>query len=380
MNENQFETVIIGGGQAGLATAYHLTRRGLPFVILDENDKVGAAWRNRWDSLKLFTPGRYSSLPGMPCPVQSRSFPGKDDISDYLQAYVDRFGLPVRTGFKVDRVSLDGDRYTIETNRGRISAYNVVVATGAFHNPRIPEFADKLDPDIVQMHSSQYKTPLQVREGPVLVVGAGQSGAEIALDMAGEHKVWLSGRDTGEEPTVSGTLADRLITPIIVFAATKVVNVANPIGRKFRKHFFYKPHGIPRAGGTKKRLLNAGVEWVGRTTGTSDGYPQLQDGRVMQVANVIWCTGFRTDYSWIDLPIFDEYGYPVHKRGVVSSHPGLYFMGLPFQRTLSSTLILGVGKDAGYIANHIASKRAEKEVKYRTSMRDSKVEQTSKQL
>jgi len=380
MNENQFETVIIGGGQAGLATAYHLTRRGLPFVILDENDKVGAAWRNRWDSLKLFTPGRYSSLPGMPCPVQSRSFPGKDDISDYLQAYVDRFGLPVRTGFKVDRVSLDGDRYTIETNRGRISAYNVVVATGAFHNPRIPEFADKLDPDIVQMHSSQYKTPLQVREGPVLVVGAGQSGAEIALDMAGEHKVWLSGRDTGEEPTVSGTLADRLITPIIVFAATKVVNVANPIGRKFRKHFFYTPHGIPRAGGTKKRLLNAGVEWVGRTTGTSDGYPQLQDGRVMQVANVIWCTGFRTDYSWIDLPIFDEYGYPVHKRGVVSSHPGLYFMGLPFQRTLSSTLILGVGKDAGYIANHIASKRAEKEVKYRTSMRDSKVEQTSKQL
>jgi len=301
-------------------------------------------------------------------------------MSDYLQAYVDRFGLPVRTGFKVDRVSLDGDRYTIETNRGRISAYNVVVATGAFHNPRIPEFADKLDPDIVRMHSSQYKTPLQVREGPVLVVGAGQSGAEIALDMAGEHKVWLSGRDTGEEPTVSGTLADRLITPIIVFAATKVVNVANPIGRKFRKHFFYKPHGIPRAGGTKKRLLNAGVQWVGRITGTSDGYPQLQDGRVMQVANVIWCTGFRTDYSWIDLPIFDEYGYPVHKRGVVSSHPGLYFMGLPFQRTLSSTLILGVGKDAGYIANHIASKRAEKEVKYRTSMRDSKVEQTSKQL
>jgi putative flavoprotein involved in K+ transport len=380
MNENQFETVIIGGGQAGLATAYHLTRRGLPFVILDENDRVGAAWRNRWDSLKLFTPGRYSSLPGMPCPVQSRSFPGKDDMSDYLQAYVDRFGLPVRTGFKVDWVIFDGDRYTIETNRGRISAYNVVVATGAFHNPRIPEFADKLDPDIVRMHSSQYKTPLQVREGPVLVVGAGQSGAEIALDMAGEHKVWLSGRDTGEEPTVSGTLADRLITPIIVFAATKVVNVANPIGRKFRKHFFYTPHGIPRAGGTKKRLLNAGVEWVGRTTGTSDGYPQLEDGRVMQVANVIWCTGFRTDYSWIDLPIFDEYGYPVHKRGVVSSHPGLYFMGLPFQRTLSSTLILGVGKDAGYIANHIASKRAEKEVKYRTSMRDSKVEQTSKQL
>lgn len=193
------------------------------------------------------------------------------------------------------------------------------------------------------------------------MVGAGQSGAEIALDIAREHKVLLSGRDTGEEPTVPGTLADRLFTPIMVFAANKVFNVANPLGRKFRKYFFYTPHGIPRAGGTKKRLLSAEVEWVVRTTGTSDGYPQLEDGRVMKVANVIWCTGFRTDYSWIDLPIFDEYGYPVHKRGVVNSHPGLYFMGLPFQRSLSSTLILGMGRDAGYIASHIASKRAEKE-------------------
>jgi len=364
MNENQFETVIIGGGQAGLATAYHLTRRRLPCVILDENDKVGAAWRSRWDSLKLFTPGRYSSLPGMPCPVQPRSLPGKDDMSDYLQAYVDRFELPVRTGFKVKRVSSDGERYTIETDGERISAYNVVVATGAFHNPRVPEFADTLDPDIVQMHSSQYQTPSQVRNGPVLVVGAGQSGAEIALDMVREHKVWLSGRDTGEEPTLPGTLTDRLITPIMVFAATKVINVANPLGRLLRKRLFYPPRGIPRAGGTKKRLLNAEVEWVGRTTGTSDGYPQLEDGRVMKVANVIWCTGFRTDYSWIDLPIFDEYGYPVHKRGVVSSHPGLYFMGLPFQRSLSSALIFGMGKDAGYIVNHIASKRAANEVKY----------------
>jgi len=168
MNESQYETVIIGGGQAGLVTAYHLTRHRLPCVILDENDRVGAAWRNRWDSLKLFTPGRYSSLPGMPCPVPPRSLPGKDDISGYLQVYADRFGLPVRNGSKVDRVSFDGDRYTIETGGGRISAYNVVVATGAFHNPRIPEFADTLDPGIVQMHSSRYKNPSQVRKGPVL--------------------------------------------------------------------------------------------------------------------------------------------------------------------------------------------------------------------
>ena len=357
MNARQYKTVIIGGGQAGLATAYHLTRCGLSCVILDENHEVGAAWRNRWDSLRLFTPGRYSSLPGMPYPGPPGSYPKKDDIADYLQDYASRFRFLVRTGVKVVRLSADNEHYIIETNEEQIAAYNVVVATGAFHHPRIPEFAENLNRQIVQMHSSEYQSPLQVRSGPVLVVGAGQSGAEIALDMARDHQVWLSGRDTGEEPVVRGTLSDRLITPIMVFAATRVINVANPLGRKLRQRFFYPRRGIPRAGGTKKLLRQAGVECVERTTGTSDGNPQLEDNRVLKVANVIWCTGFITDYSWIDLPIFDEYGYPLHKRGVVNSHPGLYFMGLPFQSTLSSTLIVGMGKDAKYIADHIASKR-----------------------
>jgi putative flavoprotein involved in K+ transport len=366
MRERQYENVIIGGGQAGLATAYQLTRRHVPCVILDENDKVGAAWRKRWDSLRLFTPGRYDSLPGMPYPGPTGSYPGKDDFADYLQAYASRFGFPIRTGVKVVRVSADGDHYSIETNEELITAHNVVVATGAFHHPRIPGFAHNLDNKLVQMHSSEYQTPSQVGEGPVLVVGAGQSGAEIALDLARDHKVWLSGRDTGEEPVVRGTLTGRLITPILVFAATKVINVANPLGRKLRKHFFYPPRGIPRAGGTKKLLHKAGVEWVARTTGTDDGYPQLEDGQVMKVSNVIWCTGFVTDYSWIDLPIFNEYGYPVHKRGVLNAQPGLYFIGMPFQRTLSSALILGVGRDAGYIAKHIASARAVSDVRYIT--------------
>jgi putative flavoprotein involved in K+ transport len=368
----EYETVIIGGGQAGLATAYQLTRRGLPCIILDENKEVGAAWRNRWDSLRLFTPGRYSSLPGMPYPGPSRTFPHKDDIADYLRAYASRFNFSLRTGVKVVRVSADRENYIIETDDQLIVAKNVVVATGAFHNPRIPEFAEDLDRQIVQMHSSEYQTPSQVCDGPVLVVGAGQSGAEIALDMTRNHKVWLSGRDTGEEPVLRGALADRLITPVMIFAATRVINVGNPLGRKLRKRFFYPPRGIPRAGGTKKLLCKAGVEWVVRTTGIKNGYPQLEDGLVMKVANVIWCTGFRADYGWIDLPIFDEYGYPVHKRGVVTSHPGLYFMGLPFQRTLSSTLIMGMGRDARYIANHIASKRKAKDDKHRTYIKSFK--------
>lgn len=348
-----FNTVVIGGGQAGLATSYHLQRLGVDHVLLDENEEVGASWRNRWDSLRLFTPGRYNSLPGLPYPGPPHSLPGKDDIADYLAAYAAQFEVPVRNGVKVTRVAADSDRYVVETADEPIRAENVVVATGGFNHPRIPDFANSLSPDIVQMHSSDYRGPSQVQEGPVLVVGAGQSGAEIALDLIEQHQVWLSGEDHGEEPARPGSAADRFIAPIMVFVATKVINVANPIGRKVRDHFLHPPRGIPRAGGTRKRILEAGIEWVGRTVGTKEGRPELDDGRVLDVATVIWCTGFRPDYDWIDLEVFDTYGYPIHERGVVETRPGLYFMGLLFQRTLSSALIVGVGRDAEYIAEHI---------------------------
>ncbi len=368
MSNRHYETVIIGGGQAGLATAWHLTHQNMPCVILDENDRVGASWRKRWESLRLFTPVRYDNLPGMHIPGPPGSHPGKDDIADYLEAYASRFGFPIRTNVKVIRVSAEAGHYNIITNNEVISAYNVVVATGPFHNPRIPEFAGKLDQEITQFHSSEYQSPSQVKDGPVLVVGAGQSGAEIALDMARDHKVWLSGRDVGEEPAFRDNFTSRIINMFMVFAATKVLNVANPLGRMMRRHFFYPSRGIPRAGGTKKRLKKAGVEWVERTVGSIDGYPQLEDGRTLNVNNVIWCTGFKTDYSWIDLPVFNEFGYPVHKRGVVQEQPGLYFIGMPFQRTLSSSLLLGVGKDAGYIAKHIASRQAIQDLKFSTGI------------
>lgn len=354
---DSLDTVVIGAGQAGLATSYYLKELGISHMILDENEEIGAAWRNRWDSLRLFTPGRYNSLPGMPYPGPPHSLPGKDDIADYLARYAAQYELPIETGVKVTRMTGSGDRYVLETADEEVKAHNVVVASGGFHNPHIPEFADALGHDIVQMHSSDYRRPSQMQEGPVLVVGAGQSGAEIALDLVEHHQVWLSGEDHGEEPARPGSAADRIVAPIMVFVATKVVNVANPIGRKVRDHFLYPPRGIPRAGGTRKKILEAGIEWVGRATGVEHSRPKLDDGRVLDVANVIWCTGFRPDYGWIDLPVFDEYGYPIHERGVVESQPGLYFMGLLFQRTLSSALLVGVGKDAEYIAGHIRGRQ-----------------------
>jgi putative flavoprotein involved in K+ transport len=351
------DTVIIGGGQAGLATGYHLKRLGVEHVILDENEEVGAAWRNRWDSLRLFTPGRYDSLPGMPYPGPPHELPGKDDIADYLRAYADHFELPVRLGVKVNRVAADGKRYVVETGDDEFAADNVIVATGGFRTPRIPNVAGSLGSDIVQLHSSEYRNPSSVREGAVLVIGAGQSGAEIALDLVDRHRVWLSGEDHGEEPARPGSAADRLVTPIMVFVATKVIDVANPIGRRVRDHFLYPPRGIPRAGGTRKKIREAGIEWLGRTTGVKDGRPVLEDGQVLDVSTVIWCTGFRPDYGWIDLPVFGDYGYPIQRRGVVESQPGLYFMGLLFQSTLSSALIVGVGKDAEYIAGHVGQRQ-----------------------
>src|SRR5215211_3989371 len=200
-----FETVIIGGGQAGLSVGYHLARRGRRFVILDANQRIGDPWRKRWDSLRLFTPARYDGLPGWPFPAPAWSFPTKDEVADYLQAYAARFDLPVRTGVRVDRLSREGDRYLVAAGKNRLEAVHVVVAAGAYQRPRIPTFAAELDPGILQLHSSRYRDPSQLREGDVLVAGAANSGAEIALEVSRDHRTWLSGRHPGREPYRPGS-------------------------------------------------------------------------------------------------------------------------------------------------------------------------------
>ena len=358
MSDSQFGTVVIGGSQAGLAVGYHLKQRGLPFVILDDHERIGDAWRTRWDSLHLFTPGRYNNLPGMPFPGPPSSYPSKDEIADYLEAYARAFDLPVRTAVKVDRLSKAGDRFEVGCGRETLLAENVVVATGASGHPRIPKFARELDEGIVQLHSKNYRNPSQIHEGGVLVVGAGNSGAEIAMELAPHHRIWLSGPDTGQEPTGgAGSRLDRILTPLIWFMATRVLTVDRFIGRKVRGHFLDPPRGLPLGRVRRKDFATAGIERVPRVTGVRNGSPVLEDGRVLEVANVVWCTGFTPNHGWIALPLPSRNGIPVHDRGVVESCPGLYFIGLVFLYSLSSSLVGGVGRDAAYIVRHIVSTR-----------------------
>ncbi len=358
MSEQSVETVVVGGGQAGLSVGYHLARRRIPFVILDENEEVGDAWRRRWDSLQLFTPARLSGLPGLRFPGSGASYPGKDEIADYMKTYAREFDLPVHTGVGVSGLSKRGSRFRVVTRDDSWLADNVVLATGAYHTPRIPEFASELDESITQLHSKEYRNPLQLREGGALVVGAGNSGAEIAVEIAKRHQTWLSGRDPGQEPTRAGSIPDRLITPMLWFMATKVLTVETRVGRKVRDHFLDPPRGIPLGRVRRREVVAAGVERVARTTGVRGGWPLLEDGRVLEVSNVIWCTGFRPDFDWIDIPLPGHNGVPDHRRGVVESCPGLYLIGLPFLYSLSSALVGGVGRDAEHIVAHIASTRA----------------------
>jgi putative flavoprotein involved in K+ transport len=357
MTRDQRQTVVIGGGQAGLAAGYYLQQRDLPFVILDAHQRVGDAWRQRWDSLRLFTPAPYDALPGMPFPGSRSTFPSKDQTADYLEAYARHFELPIRTGVKVERVWSASGRFEIACGADVLQAANVVVATGAYHTPRMPSFATGLDETIVQLHSSQYRNRSQLRSGGVLVVGAGNSGAEIAVELAPHHRTWLSGPDTGQEPTRAGSIPDRFFTPVMWWVATRL-NVNTVIGRGMRKHFLDPPRGIPLGRVRRRDIAAAGIERVGRTTGVRDGRPLLDDGRVLDVANVIWCTGYTPDYSWIDLPVRASHGFPIQDRGIVESIPGLYFIGLPFLYSLSSALLGGVGRDADHIVSHIAGRAA----------------------
>jgi putative flavoprotein involved in K+ transport len=343
----RLETIVIGGGQAGLAVGHHLAARDLDFVILDGERRVGDTWRRRWDSLRLFTPAAYSGLPGMPFPAPPTHLPDKDEMADYLERYAERFDLPVRPDTRVDALGWDGERYVLRAGGRRFEADNVVVATGPFQRPRMPAVAERLAPDIHQLHSSRYRGPFDLPDGPALVVGAGNSGAQIALELARFRKVWLAGRDTGYLPRrlLGRDLFDWL-WPVMRRATAE-----SRVGRRMRARA--RSAGDPRIGIPARALADAGIVRVGRVTEERGGLPVCGAG-VVQPRVVIWCTGFVPDYGWIDLPVTDDRGEPRHRRGVATDRPGLYFVGLRFQHRMSSSLVGGVGADAAHVAEQVA--------------------------
>jgi putative flavoprotein involved in K+ transport len=350
----QHETVVIGGGQAGLAIGYFLAKLGRPFVILDANERIGDSWRERWDSMRLFTPARRDGLPGMRFPARKHSFPTRDDMAEYLEAYAARFELPVQGRVRVDALgrSTDG-RFLIAAGERRYEADNVVIATGPFQAARVPDFAGQLDPRITQMHSSLYRNPQELPDGDVLVVGPGNSGADIALELSRDRRVSLSG-DLGPHIPINieGT-SGRLIFPLLWQVWTHVLTFGTPIGRKALPKIRAGKEPLIRV--KPKHLAAAGVEFVPRTVGIRDGLPVLADERVIDVASVIWATGYRPAHDWIDLPVLDEDSdIATDHHGVVASQPGLYRVGREFLYAFSSHQVGGVGRDAERIAKRIA--------------------------
>ena len=348
----RYQVIVIGGGQAGLATGYYLLKAGARFLILDASQRIGDSWRSRWDSLRLFTPCKYSSLPGFAFPAPQYSFPTKDEMGDYLEQYASHFRLPVRSGVRVNALWREGLIYKVRSGNEIFEAEHVVVAMSNYQHPKIPSFAGELDKHITQFHSSAYKSPSQLQPGSVLIVGAGNSGAEIAMELCKTHEVRLSGRDTGHIPfEITNRLMQRFVMPFlfrVIFYRLLTTNTF--FGRKAKVKMI--AHGFPLIRQKPKHLLRAGIKRVPRLSGVEAGNPLLDNGEIAEVKNVIWCTGFYPRFSWIDLPVFknDE---PLHNRGVVTNEGGLYFVGLHFLFAASSEMIHGVGRDAQYVVEVI---------------------------
>lgn len=348
----KIDAVIVGAGQAGLASAYELAQRGVSHLVLEAGGRVGNQWRNRWDSLRLFTPARFDGLPGSKFPAPPDSFPGKDQLADYLEAYGVDHRLPIRTGVRALSLDRSGDGYRLETSAGTIAAGHVVVATG-YQGPKVPALAAEIKSEIHQLHASEYKNATQLT-GDVLVVGAGTSGVEIAIEAArAGHKTVLAGRGTGAIPRAFYAFQGKFFW----FYANKIASVRTPMGRRMKP--FVLHHGAPLIRVTMGQALAAGVERATRITTVEGGFPVCEGGRRVEPQTIVWCTGFSRDYSWIRFPVTGADGYPNHAGGVADGEKGLYFMGLPFQTRLASGLIGGQGPDATLVADTIAARLAQ---------------------
>ena len=356
LNPEKHKVIVIGAGQAGLSAGYFLKKSNIDFLILDANDRVGDSWRNRWDTLRLFTPAKFDGLAGMPFPADPNYFPTKDEMGDYLESYAKHFNLPVRNNVKVTGLSREKKKYCVTAGDQQFEADHVVIAMSNYQIPKIPAFAKDINPNIVQIHSYDYRDISQLQEGSVLVVGAGNSGSELALEAArNDREVWLAGRDTGHIPfNIEGTLAKLIMVRLVIrFLFHRILTTGTPIGRKVRPKIVSQ--GGPLIRNKPKDFVNYGIERIPKIVGVRDGLPVDENQNVIDVKNIIWCTGFYPAYSWIDLPIFKD-REPMQQRGVVKNEQGLYFVGMHFLYSLSSAMIHGAERDAEHVVSTIVSR------------------------
>jgi putative flavoprotein involved in K+ transport len=345
--DQRLDVVVVGGSQAGLAMAWHLTEQGRRFVVLEAAPALGQVWRNRWDSLKLFTPAQYDALPGMAFPAPADTYPTKDPVADYLQAYAKAFDLPVRLNAKVTELKrLDDGSFEVRTADDTLHARQVVVATGPFQVPFIPPQAGGLDPSVTQVHSADYRNPRALPDGPVLVVGGGNSGFQIAEELAATRTVDLS--IATRYPMLPQRLAGRDLFWWLTRLGLLRVTVNSRPGRRMSRRDFV-------IGTNRRRVERAGVRFRPRLVDADGRTVRFADHSLLEeVGVVVWATGYRPDYAWIHVPGVVREGHVVHRRGV-SEVPGLYFLGLSWQHTRGSALLGFVNDDAAYLADRIAT-------------------------
>jgi len=342
------DVVVIGAGQAGLAIGFYLAREGRRFVILDGADAIGAVWRSRWDSLVLFTPRRYSGLPGLAFPGDPDGYPTRDEVITYLTAYAAEFELPIELGSRVRSLTRQGGPFLVELESGDIEANQVVVATGPFQTPRVPDFAGRLAPEVFQTHSAAYRNRGGIPGGTVLVVGGGNTGFQIAQELSATHRIHLSvgGRQMPLPQRVLGRDLFWWLVTTTLFKTT----VDSRLGQKLSRR-------DALIGSSPRAIRRHGVVLEPRATAASGRTITFADGSTLEVDAVIWATGFGLDHSWIDLPLADPEGRIRQRRGVTVTE-GLYFLGLPWQHTRGSALLGWVSEDAAYLAQRIGAQAA----------------------
>jgi len=347
--DDTVDVIVVGAGQAGLAIGWYLARLGLRFQVLEASAELGRSWRSRWDSLTLFTPAQYDALPGMPFPAPADTYPTKEPVADYLRAYADAFRLPVRLNSRVTSLGRSGDGFEVRTADETFSARRVVVATGPFQVPFVPPAAGGLDSPVTQLHSADYRNPQALPDGPVLVVGGGNSGLQIAEGLSASRRVDVS---IGTSPPM---LPQRLAGRDLFWWLTRLglmrVPAESRLGRRVQAR------GEFVIGTSRRQLKRAGVTFRPRLVGADGRTVRFADGSTLDVGVVVWATGYRSDYSWISVPGVVRNGRVAHRRGVTDV-PGLYFLGLSWQHTRGSALLGFLDEDARHIADRIAADRA----------------------